>query len=348
MRLCRCLPLCLLLVALLAGCGSAPTVVSRWSPGAAPTEAIGLRAVARPVLPPAAAERRARGFVSLPGDAALEAFIAASTLNDSAADGAVRFFTRPLPDGGRLDFVVVILTDAVRVGVITANGATLSSDPDGDTRWADGGRHLQTVQAMATAPHAARPNSELVAAMAFGFHGAERASDEGTVVVDGTLQRLNPWRSTLCIGPDRSATINFFDAHAIQQCEQAAGAGPVILWRGKVANPATSDETEEFLPYNPLGENFVQLAYRIETYQGARPKTAIGTGMLADGRFYLVLMNARDTTGLVMAQALRDLGCFDATGGDDGSSTQMVWRGQPVAGAVGREVPTAVAVYVRQ
>ncbi len=337
-----------LLCGCLAACSAPAPVLSRWSPGDLPTAETGLRAIARPVVAPEEAERRARSFVNVPGDATLEAFTAASTLNDSAANGAVRFYTRLLPDGGRLDFVVVVLTEGVQPTVITANGATLGSDANGDTIWVDGQRHLQTVQAMATAPHAARPGRELVAALAFGFHGAERTADEGTVVIDGVVQRVNPWRSTLCIGPDRSATLNFFDPRSILQCEQAAGAGPVILWRGKIVNPDVLSETEEFLPYNPLGEDFVQLDYRIETYRSVRPKTAIGTGMLADGSFYLVLMNARNTTGLVMARALRDLGCFDASGGDDGSSTQMVWRGRPVADLVGREVPSAVAVYVDQ
>lgn len=339
---------CMLLLTLLTSCTPPAPTISRWSPPTDATAPAALRAVIRPTVSPVQAERRARTITDVAGDSALEAYTATSTLNDTMADGALRFFTRSLPDGGRLDYVVAILTEALHVEVLTANGATLGSDATGDTIWVDGQHHLQTVQDMANAEPAVRPDRDLAVAMAFGFHGAERTADEGSVVVNGVAQRINPWRSTLCIGPDRSATLNFFDERTITQCEQAAGAGPVIVWRKKIANPDVSAETEEFLPYNPLGEDFVELGYRIETYRSTRPKTAIGTGILADGRFYLVLMNALDTNGLTVAQALRDLGCIDASGGDDGSSTQMVWRGAPVAGRVGREVPTAVAIYVRR
>ncbi len=338
--------LLLLIMVVLSSCGAPDREWSTWRPvdGSKPPQDTGGLQATLHYNPAASGGRAGR---SQAADDMLAAFHAGSTLNESLAGGTVEYYTRVWPGGGRLDYVVAILDDQVDVRVITANGARVGSDITGNTVWVDGGRHLQTVIDMAGSRHALHDGMAPVAAMAFGFHGAERTSDEGSIVVDGFVQRLHPRRATLCIGPDNSATINLFDSRSIEQCEQAAGAGPLLLRHGKIANPDVQAETELYVPYNPLHEDFAQLSYRIDSYRGFRPKTAIGIGMLGDGRFFLVLANAENINGMTMMTALRDMGCYDASGGDDGSSTQMVWRGQAVAGRVGRAVPSAVAIYLR-
>jgi hypothetical protein len=52
--------------------------------------------------------------------------------------------------------------------------------------------------------------------------------------------------------------------------------------------------------------------------------------------------------GVELAEQLRAMGCADALGGDDDSSTQAVWRGAPVVSRLVGEVPDAVAVYMRE
>jgi hypothetical protein len=199
---------------------------------------------------------------------------------------------------------------------------------------------------MAQAPYAARSDMELLGAMAFGFHGDVRTSDEGSVVINGKLLRANPGRSALCLTHDRQAKIGLFDAGALGQCEQAIGGGPVILWHGKIANPAVGSETDTYLPFNPLGEDFVQLDWRKKVYSGGYPKTVIGVGTHADGSAYLVMMISNGVSGLDLAEQLKALGCTDALGGDDDSSTQAVWRGAAVQSHSPRTVPDALGVYL--
>ncbi|MEI7772879.1 MAG: phosphodiester glycosidase family protein, partial [Chloroflexales bacterium] len=212
--------------------------------------------------------------------------------------------------------------------------------------WADGRQHLVPVAQMAAAPYAARAGMDLVAAMAFGFHGDARTSDEGSVVIDSVVLRVNAGRSALCITPDRRAKIGLFDAAALAGCAQAAGAGPVILWRGRVASLAADRPTDALLPFNPLGEDFVELAWRKKIYAGTSPKTAIGVGELPGGESFLVLATTQGIVGEDLARALREMGCSDALGGDDDTSAQAVWRGHPVWDRPGRPVPDAIAVYV--
>jgi len=315
------------------------TVLSRWALTVAsaiqpaPRELVS-RLEPRPVpAPPAAHER-------------LEAFNRESTLQERAGEGLVEFYRRGV-GGGELLYAVARLDERVHVEVINAEGAVPGSDASGDTIWLDGRRHLQAVVEMANAPFAAREGMELLWAMAFGFHGAVRTSNEGSVVINGVVHRVNPWRGALCITADRRAMIGLFDAEALRGCQQAVGGGPVILWKGKLANPAVSAETDEFLPFNPLGEDFVQLDWRITVYSGAYPKTAVCVGDLPDGRSFLVLANSAGITGVELARALRDMGCHDALGGDDDTSTQAVWRGQALWSRPQRPVPDAIAVYLR-
>ncbi|NTV62839.1 MAG: phosphodiester glycosidase family protein [Oscillochloris sp.] len=329
------LPLIAIVLALQMGQVRAP-VLSRWGLGApsqAPTA--GLVGQADPL------EGQA-----LPVVLGLEAFNGQSTLIDSAADGAVQLFRRALPGGGTLAYLVVHIAPTIRVAVVSADGAAPASDAAGDTVWADGGHHLATVAQIAAAPYAMRDGMELVYAMAFGFHGDQRTSDEGSVVVDGTIYRVNPGRSAFCITPDRRAAIGVFHATDLAGCVQAAGAGPIILWQGRVVSLAASQPSAAFLPFNPLGENFVQLDWRKQVYAGRYPKTAIGVGELPGDASFLVLATAEGALGEDIARALREMGCSDALGGDDDSSTQAVWRGQPLWPRPGRPVPDAVAVYV--
>src|SRR5215470_554287 len=121
------------------------------------------------------------------GERALEAYNQASVLQESAGGGLVRFYRRDLGGGGALAYFVVLLDDRVRVALITADGATPGTDERGDTIWADRQQHLATVEQMAQAPYAVRPRLDLLGALAFGFHGDVRTSDEGTVVIDGQL-----------------------------------------------------------------------------------------------------------------------------------------------------------------
>jgi hypothetical protein len=282
------------------------------------------------------------------GEHALEAYNQASALQESAADGRVRFYRRDLPDGGALAYFVVQLDDQVRVALVNADGATPGTDETGDTIWADRQPHLATVEEIAHAPYAARPDMTLLGALAFGFHGDVRTSDEGTVVIDNQLYHLNSGRATLCIGGDGRARIGLFDEAQARQCTQAFGAGPVILWGGKIANPDVTGADAAFVPYNPLGENFVQLDWRRMVYTGTYPKTVIGVGPRAGGGSYLVMVVSYGVRGVTLAEQLRAMGCTDALGGDDDSSTQAVWRGAPVVQRPVSEVPNAVAVYARE
>jgi hypothetical protein len=168
------------------------------------------------------------------------------------------------------------------------------------------------------------------------------------VVINGTVHRVNAGRAALCVTSKGQASIGRFDANALQGCDQAIGAGPVILLRGKIANPAVEAETDEFVPFNPLGEDFIQLDWRKKVYNGRYPKTVIGVGRYANGRSYMVMMISKGVTGTDLAAQLKAMGCTEALGGDDDSSTQAIWRGAPVHSHSPREVPDAVAVYVRR
>ncbi len=282
------------------------------------------------------------------GERALETYNQASALQESAAGGRVRFYRRDLPGGGALAYFVVQLDSQVRVALINADNATPGTDAAGDTAWADGQPHLATVEEMAQAPYAARADMTLLGALAFGFHGEARTSDEGTVVIDKQLYHLNPGRATLCIAGDGHARIGLFDEAQARQCTQAFGAGPVILWGGKIANPDVTAADTAFVPYNPLGEDFVQLDWRRMVYTGTYPKTVIGVGPRTNGGSYLVMLVSYGVHGVTLAEQLRAMGCADALGGDDDSSTQAVWRGAPVVRRPVAEVPNAVAVYARE
>jgi len=286
---------------------------------------------------------------ALGGEAALERYNVGSKLQESAADGRVRYYRRQLPGDGLLAYIVVLLDEQVYVGVINADGATPSTDAvTGDTMWLDGKQHLQTVEAMVAEPHAARDGMTLLGAMAFGFHGDVRTSNEGTVVIDGKLRHLNAGRAALCIASNGRAQIGLFDAVQVGQCQQAIGGGPMILLGGKIANPKVAAPTDRFVPYNPLKEDFVQLDWRRSVYMGTQPKSVIGVGRRDNGGSYLVLAVSYGVRGLDLAEQLKALGCSDALGGDDDSSTQAVWRGTPVYERAVGEVPDALAVYVQE
>jgi hypothetical protein len=283
---------------------------------------------------------------AFPNQSGLESYNQGSLLQDADPSGRVRFFRRDVA-GGSIAYFVVTLDQKVHIEVINADGATPGSDSSGDTRWTDGAKHLASVADMAGAPYAAREGMSLLGAMAFGFHGDARTSDEGTVVINGIVHRINAGRAALCLTRAGQAKIGLFDARALAECEQAIGGGPVILWRGKIANTSVSAETDTYLPFNPLGEDFVQIDWRKKVYDGRYPKTVIGVGAHADGQPYLVMMISEGVAGLDLAEQLKALGCTDAIGGDDDSSTQAVWRGAPVQSHSPRTVPDALAVYLR-
>ena len=67
----------------------------------------------------------------------------------------------------------------------------------------------------------------------------------------------------------------------------------------------------------------------------------------ADGRGYLMTLISNGVGGLDLAEQLKALGCTDALGGDDDSSTQATWRGASVQSHSPRTVPDALGVYVR-
>ncbi len=300
-------------------------------------------------LPVAAAQPSAATSIvvqATPDPSAIESYNQGSLLQDADPSGRVRFYRRDVA-GGSIAYFVVMLDQKIHLEVINADGATPGSDASGDTIWTDGQKHLATVAQMAQAPYAARAGMSLLGAMAFGFHGDARTSDEGSVVIDGKLLRANSGRAALCLTNDGQAKIGLFDARALGECAQAIGGGPVILWHGKIANPAVSAETDRYLPFNPLGEDFVQLDWRKTVYSGGYPKTVIGIGTHADGRTYLVMLISDGVGGLDLAEQLKALGCTDALGGDDDSSTQAVWRGAPVQSHSPRSVPDALGVYLR-
>jgi hypothetical protein len=282
------------------------------------------------------------------GDAGLQQYNQGSALQEAAPGGQVSYYRRDLTGGGTIAYFVVLLDKQVHLEVLNADGATPGSDAGGDTIWTDGRQHLARVVDMVRAPYAARDKMTLLGAMAFGFHGDVRTSDEGTVVISGQIHRVNPGRAALCITTDGQARVGLFDAAKLADCEQAIGAGPVILWRGKIANPDVAAENGEFVPFNPLGEDFVQLAWRRKIYTGPYPKSVVGVGMRADGGSYLVMLTSYGVAGVEVARQLKAMGCTEALGGDDDTSTQAVWRGTPVAGGNVRPVPDALAVYLRE
>ena len=316
-----------------------PTFISPWTDTLA----------APPVAAAAGAQQSAATAIVIqatPDPSAIESYNQGSVLQDADPSGRVRFYRRDVV-GGSIAYFVVMLDQQVHLEVINADGATPGSDASGDTIWTDGQRHLTTVAQMAQAPYAARAGMNLLGAIAFGFHGDARTSDEGTVVINGRLLRANPGRAALCLTSAGQAKIGLFDASALGECDQVIGGGPVILWRGKIANPAVSAETDSYLPFNPLGEDFVQLDWRKMIYSGSYPKTVIGVGTHADGRDYLVMLISDGVSGLDLAEQLKALGCTAALGGDDDSSTQAVWRGVPVQSHSPRTVPDALGVYLR-
>lgn len=319
-----------------------PTVLSRWSlPAAlAPAARNALVAETKP------APLTGRALALPPSHEQLAAFNGGSALQESVASGQVEYYRRALP-GGELAYVVVRLGPQVHLEVINADGATPGSDATGDTIWTDGQQHLATVAEMAAAPYAAREGRELLNAMAFGFHGAARTSNEGSVVINGVVHRVNAGRGALCVTADHRASIGLFSAEALAGCQQAIGGGPVILWEGKIANPAVGAPDGEYLPFNPLGEDFAQLDWRIKIYNGSYPKTAVCVADLPDKTSFLVLATSQGVVGVELARALRDMGCTTALGGDDDTSTQAVWRGQPVWSNQPRQVPDAIGVYIR-
>lgn len=310
---------------------AAASLVERAAPSSAPTIAPS----------PISGVAQAQGV----GQTALEHYAQASELVEDVDGGRVRFYRRDVV-GGALDFFVVRLDQQTQVRVINADGATPGSDAQGDTIWTDGQRHLRTVQEMVTAPDATRADNELLGAIAFGFHGEPRTANEGTVVIDNQVLRSNPGRGTLCISGERKATIGKFTTEELQGCTQAIGGGPVLLWENKIANPDVGTATDEFLPFNPLGEDFVQLDWRKQIYTGRYPKTAVGIGLLENGESYLVLATGHNMLGIDFARQLRDMGCYAALGGDDDTSTQAVWRGQLTRSRDVRAVPDALGIYV--
>lgn len=285
-------------------------------------------------------------FQLVSGLEALETYNQQSTLQESVADGKLRFFHRSLPNGS-LAYFVVQLRDPIHIEVINADGATPGSDAQGDTIWTDGQQHLATVQEMVNAPYAQREGMSLIGAMAFGFHGDIRTSNEGSVVINGTIHRVNPWRSTLCITEAGYAAIGLFDEKQLGQCQQAIGGGPVILWQNKIVRTDIHEEAPDFLPFNPINEDFQELEWRKMIYDGSYPKTAIGVGSNPDGSSYLVMAVSYGIKGVDLAQQLKAMGCTVALGGDDDTSTQATWRGRPIRSNQVREVPDAIAIYVR-
>lgn len=326
------------------------TVVSRWGVFGSSGESSSAENALVGYADPLAAVMQAgpaQAVPAVPPAEALAAFNAGSALQESVADGRVAWYRRGVA-GGELLYAVAMLDERVHIELINADGAMPGSDSSGDTIWTDGGRHLQPVVAMANAPYAAREGMELLWAMAFGFHGAERTSNEGSVVINGVVHRVNAGRGSLCITADGRASIGKFDHAQLQHCAQAVGGGPVILWDGRIANPAVRAPEGDYLPFNPLGEDFVQLDWRIKVYSGGYPKTAVCVGDLPSGRSFVVFANSNNLVGVEFARALRDMGCHSALGGDDDTSTQAVWRGQQLWQREQRPVPDALGVYVRQ
>ncbi len=319
-------------------------VISRW-PGSQAIFAAVPDLIGTAVAPNAPAEIVA---LAAPQTVSLERYSQASRLVDADPSQHVSYYRRDLPGGGALAYFVVQLSEHVHIEVLNADDATPGSDASGDTIWTDGRPHLATVAEIAQAPYAARDGLALLGAMAFGFHGDLRTSDEGTVVINGEIRRVNPGRAALCITRDGRAEIGRYDAKALEKCEQAIGAGPVVLWQGKIANPAVTTETGEFLPFNPLNEDFVLLDWRRKIYSGNYPKSVIGVGADANGAPYLIMATSYGVTGVDLAGQLKVMGCTAALGGDDDTSTQAVWRGAVVQPGNVREVPDAVAIYVRQ
>ena len=154
---------------------------------------------AQPVAVAADAQPNAAGALVIqatPDPSALESYNQGSLLQDADPSGRVRFYRRDVA-GGSIAYFVVTLDQQVHLEVINADGATPGSDATGDTIWIDGKKHLSTVAQMVQASYAARPGMSLLGAMAFGFHGDARTSDEGSVVINGKLLRANSGRARI-------------------------------------------------------------------------------------------------------------------------------------------------------
>lgn len=319
-----------------------PRVLSRWAPIAQ-----ALAAVAAPAQAMLSISAQTQPLVnSATGMTTFENYSVKSELIDSQADGQLRLYRRQLQQGS-LVYAMVMLGDNVFLETINADGAIPGSDATGDTIWLDGQQHRQPVSAMVSAAYAQRPNAQLIGAMAFGFHGDIRTSNEGTIVSEGKILRVNPGRAALCINAEGQAQIGLFNPTQLQQCQQAFGAGPVLMLAGKIVHPELQQETPGFLPFNPLQEDFAQIEWRRTVYAGRYPKTIICIGQQDKQRSYAVLLTAYDAYGIDIMQELRAMGCTAAIGGDDDSSTQLVWQGEMTVARPVRAVPDAIGIYIR-
>lgn len=319
-----------------------PMVLSRWAPFA--QAMVALAAPAQAILNfPATPQAQTTPTT---GWAAFERHSRENELIESVANGQLRLYQRKLQQGS-IVYAALTLGDQAFLETINADGASPGSDATGDTIWLDGKQHLQAVTTLFAAPYAQRPGAKLIGALAFGFHGDVRTSNEGTVVSDGKILRVNAGRAALCISPRGQARIGLFDATQLEQCQQAFGAGPILMLAGKIAHPDLQQETQEFLPFNPLQEDFTQIDWRRTVYAGRYPKTIIGIGQQENGHSYAVLLTSYDANGLDVMRELRAMGCTEAIGGDDDSSTQLVWRGTMTLARPVRAVPDAIGIYIK-
>lgn len=253
-------------------------------------------------------------------------------------EGDISYFRHNVASG-QVFYVSVPIGPTTKLQIINAEGKEPGSDNTGDTVWVDGGKHLQTIDQIAGLGSSQYQGRSPVFAMAFGFHGDERTSDEGTVRTNGITYRTNFGRAVVCVATAMGrAGIGLFKTNEdLNACDMAAGAGPVFLNGGQIAGVE--------IPFNPLNEDFVQLGWRQDMYNGVRPKTVVAVKKEAD-HDTLILLNAYGLTGIEIATFLRDeLGCSYAIGGDDDGSTQAVWRGQRVFPGGVNAVPDGIAVY---
>jgi hypothetical protein len=240
--------------------------------------------------------------------------------------------------GGKVFFAIAKLGQTVKVRNIQAGGFIPSSDGAGDTTWTDGGKHLQPVEQIASLESSQFNGRQPVFSMAFGYHGAERTSDEGTVRTDGVTFRTNPGRGVICVSNNQNrAAIGLFTDQQLSECDFAAGAGPIFLVDGQIAGKE--------IKLNPLNEDFVQWGWRRDMYQNSLPKTMICI-IKDQHNDKLVLMNSYGVMGVDLAVYLRDtLGCSYGIQGDDDGSTQAIWKGSNLFPRAVNAVPSAVSLY---
>lgn len=294
------------------------------------------------------------------GDA-IDVYNKESTCVDEAADGKIRYYTRDIGNGGRLDYAVIMLDDSIDLEVLHANGVKPATTEYNNTQWADGQDHRESVPSMAESDHAKKDGEELVLVGNGDFFG--NGTEEGRTMNNG-INEHSGWREALGVRKDGSVVIKVINDDELKDFETIIGGGPKVVkninGKLKVANPNITEETDDEVPYLAPGfspDDPAQLPYRKQIYMSNLPQTAIGFGKYNNGKYYITYVFSTNTSGYQVAKEMRMMGC-ESLGLDNDTSTSFVWNSEAkdadpetyvwknIIGG-GRPIANALGVYVK-